>query len=905
MTETLPTPSPTTTPNDADTVAAVRAGDTDRFQELVERHADRVYAVAWCRLGDRTLAEEAAQEAFILGFRRLSLLGHADRFGAWITAIARRTAINLGLRHRRELSKRQAWAEDAVESIAEPPLQGVDEPDLDLPTALQALPPIHRECLALFYLERQSITAAAASLNISESALKVRLHRARHALRDLLADQIESNLATLRAPTRLVRSVMLALPAAATPLGTLGTLAATLAQALPFGASLFILKIVCQLPGLFLAHQLGRMEARNYRQDDTFRRLVHGRLHRRLLVFIGVTTASIMLFSATMPLRAFAGVFGALSLASVLQGLRQSRVVRHPGHLATTLALALIAIPLCAMAWPGTPFWILSVGQAGFFLVCSWIIPRQPPRMDFSLFARAFQNSLESPPAPPSEADPRSRPMSRANLLDFARFLGRQMLVEDWHWEQQTLVLTLPKVTPVPFMQLVPPRWLRTSWICLEPSGTVHAKLGDPDALELSRIARLSEQPAPPAAAHLESHVAHAVHRAWCLYATHPDRALLVLGVGSTETLFQAPHEKTASTRLRVWILRLTAVLVVAGAFLFFPRSTTSGPDLASNPPSAEAIRSFLDRAATHTPPASFPFRWEHALDPSTDPCPPRNWFTPGERASLLSSILPATWPTNEADRALTALLHSKFLALWLGNALAPEEIPEAFRDQDALRRGVRALSPDTLKKLLIPLDHPVQDQPYRMLFVREVVPRLEWLAHLGVLGELDLEPLVQAVLQSQIPHGASLPMRWPVPPNHELDGLFVLMIADPLRDTRDALRILQLAGRLESLDREATIQGILRLHRGRGLFAPKGLDPSLLVQGQATHTLAAWDSLRMLQALDRVRDLETWQFRFPRYTALDRVSPDQPSAAWPAIQAALIQRAVHSSPSLPPKGVP
>src|SRR5437763_4113363 len=81
-------------------VSAVRGGDAERYRELVERHERRVYAIAWSRLGDAALAEEATQEAFIRAYRRLSLLGDGAKFAGWVNTIARRIAINFGLRHR-------------------------------------------------------------------------------------------------------------------------------------------------------------------------------------------------------------------------------------------------------------------------------------------------------------------------------------------------------------------------------------------------------------------------------------------------------------------------------------------------------------------------------------------------------------------------------------------------------------------------------------------------------------------------------------------------------------------------------------------------------------------------------------------------------------------------------------
>ena len=71
----MPTEMTSSAQQDESAVAAVWRGDAERYRELVERHERRVFAVAWSRLGDAALAEEAAQEAFIRGYRRLWLLG--------------------------------------------------------------------------------------------------------------------------------------------------------------------------------------------------------------------------------------------------------------------------------------------------------------------------------------------------------------------------------------------------------------------------------------------------------------------------------------------------------------------------------------------------------------------------------------------------------------------------------------------------------------------------------------------------------------------------------------------------------------------------------------------------------------------------------------------------------------
>src|SRR5688500_13831786 len=83
-------------------VAAIKDGNPDRYRELIERYQNKVFAVAWSRLGDRDLAEEATQEAFIKAYRRLTFLKDGKKFAAWVSAIARNVAINLGLQRRSE-----------------------------------------------------------------------------------------------------------------------------------------------------------------------------------------------------------------------------------------------------------------------------------------------------------------------------------------------------------------------------------------------------------------------------------------------------------------------------------------------------------------------------------------------------------------------------------------------------------------------------------------------------------------------------------------------------------------------------------------------------------------------------------------------------------------------------------
>lgn len=106
------------------------------------------------------------------------------------------------------------------------------------------------------------------------------------------------------------------------------------------------------------------------------------------------------------------------------------------------------------------------------------------------------------------------------------------------------------------------------------------------------------------------------------------------------------------------------------------------------------------------------------------------------------------------------------------------------------------------------------------------------------------------------------------------------------MRDTFDALVILDGAGALDRIDREACIRGILRFHRGKGLFVPHSRDPTCLVRGDARDTWVAFASLRILGALDRVPDLRQWEFRSPFGSGEVRYPDGRMLLPWETIEA-------------------
>jgi RNA polymerase sigma-70 factor (ECF subfamily) len=160
------------------------------FESLVEEYADRVYNIALRITGNAADAEDAMQEAFLSAFRAWSTFRGEASPKTWLYRVATNAAL-MRVRQRRpvqylsdlvEEEDVADWSASVVElaqssELREHVLQGISllEPDL-------------RAALVLRDIDGLSTSEAADALDISEQALKSRLHRARMLLRQFLSD---------------------------------------------------------------------------------------------------------------------------------------------------------------------------------------------------------------------------------------------------------------------------------------------------------------------------------------------------------------------------------------------------------------------------------------------------------------------------------------------------------------------------------------------------------------------------------------------------------------------------------------------------------------------------------------------------------------------------------------------
>ena len=151
-------------------------GDGDSFTELCRRYYGPMVAIGHAILGDRHLAEDAAQEAFAKAAVHLPKLRKADQFGHWLAAICRNEAKNLG----------RARKGAQIERPAEEAPAGADETREAVKVALSQLPSDAREVVFLRFYDGLSYDQISAVLGISEQAINGRLRRAKKRLAEHL-----------------------------------------------------------------------------------------------------------------------------------------------------------------------------------------------------------------------------------------------------------------------------------------------------------------------------------------------------------------------------------------------------------------------------------------------------------------------------------------------------------------------------------------------------------------------------------------------------------------------------------------------------------------------------------------------------------------------------------------------
>ncbi|MEX0991286.1 MAG: sigma-70 family RNA polymerase sigma factor [Actinomycetota bacterium] len=167
---------------DRDLVSRYLAGDPHAFDELVRRHEQRVYNLAYRMLGRREDARDAAQDAFVSALRKLPTFRGEAAFSTWLHRVTVNACYDILRKRKRD--------PDLVE-VPEGPATGSDPSDVaaaavDVQRALLGVPEEYRAVLILHDAQDLSYEEIANILSVPVGTVKSRLHRGRVALGELL-----------------------------------------------------------------------------------------------------------------------------------------------------------------------------------------------------------------------------------------------------------------------------------------------------------------------------------------------------------------------------------------------------------------------------------------------------------------------------------------------------------------------------------------------------------------------------------------------------------------------------------------------------------------------------------------------------------------------------------------------
>jgi RNA polymerase sigma-70 factor, ECF subfamily len=186
--------------SDLDLVRRIKAGDDRAFEEMVSRYHARVYSLSYGVLRSAEDAEEAAQDAFLTLYRKIGTFDESRKFFSWFYRVALNAAYS---RARRRPSLRTVAIEDRLPRFSADGHFAADVPDWSVAIEdevaarelaaragefIAELPPAYRDVIWMNDVEGLTAPEIAETLEISIPAFKSRLHRARLAVRQRLAE---------------------------------------------------------------------------------------------------------------------------------------------------------------------------------------------------------------------------------------------------------------------------------------------------------------------------------------------------------------------------------------------------------------------------------------------------------------------------------------------------------------------------------------------------------------------------------------------------------------------------------------------------------------------------------------------------------------------------------------------
>ena len=183
--------------DEAKLIARSLKQDPDAFGQLAERYATVIVNVAYRMVGDRTEAEDLAQETFVAAFKALPTFRAESKFSTWLYRIAVNKCKDW-LRVKRpgqsvhDVDIEEVFDDRVVEERTPERLLSQQQVAARLDQAIQRLPPLYREAFVLKHVEGLSYEEMQEIVGVNADTLKMRVYKGRLQLSRDLAELKEA-----------------------------------------------------------------------------------------------------------------------------------------------------------------------------------------------------------------------------------------------------------------------------------------------------------------------------------------------------------------------------------------------------------------------------------------------------------------------------------------------------------------------------------------------------------------------------------------------------------------------------------------------------------------------------------------------------------------------------------------
>lgn len=163
-------------------------GNSSHFSHFVEQYQDMAFTIAYRIFKNRQDAEDAVQKSFVRAFHNLHTFKKKGKFSSWFYRIVYNTSISewnraMNQKDRFDIEQANLSHHQTADAAA---LLMAEEKKKQIHQALQQLPKEESVALTLYYLEENKVKDIAKIMQLTEVNVKIKLHRGRNKLKELL-----------------------------------------------------------------------------------------------------------------------------------------------------------------------------------------------------------------------------------------------------------------------------------------------------------------------------------------------------------------------------------------------------------------------------------------------------------------------------------------------------------------------------------------------------------------------------------------------------------------------------------------------------------------------------------------------------------------------------------------------